>query len=121
MSALPRAPLTLAHSASGRRPQRAESRRLSLTRQQLNAKTFIQAYVAAHGVGPTFGEVMEGLGLASKGGVHRLVNALADRGHVTFVSRSARSLRVVDHHCPNCGCALDAEPIHPADENGAST
>jgi SOS-response transcriptional repressor LexA len=119
----PRAPVSLAivHSASGRRPQAPSAPRLSLTRQQFKAKTFIQGYIAEHGVGPSYDEVMVALGLSSKSGVSRIVNGLADRGHVIWNSRMARSLRVVEHSCPNCGCALDASPILPAAENGASS
>jgi SOS-response transcriptional repressor LexA len=110
----------MANSASGRRPQRRGEFRTSLTRQQLNAKTFIAAFTRDHGVGPIYDEIMVAVGLKSKSGVSRLVQGLADRGHVTWIARSARSLRVVEHSCPNCGCALDAAPLHPVADNGGS-
>jgi SOS-response transcriptional repressor LexA len=47
------------------------------------------------GVSPTFAELRDELGLASKSGVHRLMNGLKERGAVTFLPRSPRSVRVL--------------------------
>lgn len=48
------------------------------------------------GVPPSYAELQEELGIASRGGVHRLLHALKDRGLVTFEFGRARSLRIID-------------------------
>lgn len=48
------------------------------------------------GVPPTFDEIRTDLGLASKSGVHRLLNGLQERGAITYVPGRGRSIRVLD-------------------------
>jgi repressor LexA len=48
------------------------------------------------GVGPTYDELREYMGIASKSGVFRCVNALVERGHLRRFPGRARSLEVVD-------------------------
>lgn len=63
-----------------------------LTSAQKILLDFIRVYRAAHGVTPSFEEMRQGIGLASKSGVHRLVASLEVRGHVLRVPRRARSI-----------------------------
>lgn len=70
----------------------------TLTQRQADCLAFIKDYVAAHdGVGPSFQEIMDGMGLSSKSGVHRLMNALQTRGHVRYLFGRRRSIELVDH------------------------
>lgn len=68
---------------------------LSLTRCQKEALEFIREYCAEHGgVAPSYDEIMSGLGIHSKSGVHRLVTALEQRGHIDRIPGIARSIVV---------------------------
>jgi SOS-response transcriptional repressor LexA len=45
---------------------------------------------------PSFDEMKDALGLHSKSGVHRLVNALEERGYVRRLPNRARALEIVE-------------------------
>jgi SOS-response transcriptional repressor LexA len=45
---------------------------------------------------PSFDEMREALGLASKSGVHRLVNALEERGYIRRMPERARAIELVE-------------------------
>jgi repressor LexA len=69
--------------------------RYGLTPQQRAMLNFIVGFSEANGgVMPSFEEMAEHLGLASKSGVHRLVTALERRGHITRDGRRARAIRL---------------------------
>jgi repressor LexA len=60
------------------------------------ALDFIRGYMAgSNGVAPTYDEIREALGLASKGGVNRLLNELQERGFLTFTANRPRSIQLV--------------------------
>lgn len=67
-----------------------------LTRVQSEALAFIEGYVAEHGYSPSFSEIKEAMGLASKASVNRLMNNLEDRGRIRRISGRARSIEVVE-------------------------
>lgn len=48
------------------------------------------------GVGPSYDELREYMGLSSKSGVFRCINALIERGHLRRMPNRARSLEVVE-------------------------
>lgn len=64
-----------------------------MTKRQHDTLVFIEAFVAAKGYSPSFEEIKNHLGLASKSGVHRLIHGLRDRGLVRM-QRGARSIAV---------------------------
>jgi len=66
------------------------------TAQQSRALAFIRDSLAAHGHAPTLEEIGAALGVRSKGAVHRLVQALVDKGHLTRESSGWRGLRLAD-------------------------
>lgn len=49
------------------------------------------------GVGPSYEELRLHLGLASKSGVHRLVQSLKERGYLNAPANRARAVVVVSH------------------------
>lgn len=51
--------------------------------------------LTVEGVSPSYEQLMERLGLASKSGVHRLVQALKERGVLSDIPGRARSLSIV--------------------------
>lgn len=71
-----------------------------LTPHQAKAKTFIQAYSEANGYSPSYQEITDHLGLASRSGAHRVLTELVDRGHLRRKHRSARSLEVITPRDP---------------------
>ena len=70
---------------------------IGLTKRQHDLLRFIQGFMAEHdGVAPSFDEMKEALGLASKSGVHRLVSALEERGFLRRHYHRARAMEVRD-------------------------
>lgn len=55
----------------------------------------LYAAQAAGGVMPSYAELAERMGLASKSGIHRLVSALADKGLVRVTPGCWRGLKVL--------------------------
>ncbi len=66
------------------------------TAQQSNALAFIRHFLAAHGHAPTLEEIGAALGVRSKGAVHRLVQALVDKGYLAREGSGWRGLRLAD-------------------------
>jgi repressor LexA len=66
-----------------------------LTRKQHELLLFINKRLSEDGVSPSFDEMKEALGLASKSGVHRLVSALEERGFIRRLPHRARALEVL--------------------------
>lgn len=80
-----------------------------LTRKQHELVCFIHDRLADDGVSPSFEEMKEALDLKSKSGVHRLINALVERGYIRRLPNRARALEVI--RMPERGGA--ATPIRP--------
>jgi len=66
-----------------------------LTRKQHELLLFIHKRLSVDGVSPSFDEMKDALGLASKSGVHRLVSALEERGFIRRLAHRARALEVL--------------------------
>lgn len=66
-----------------------------LTRKQHELLSFINDRLVTSGVSPSFEEMKEALALKSKSGVHRLINALEERGFIRRLPNRARALEVV--------------------------
>ena len=66
-----------------------------LTPAQTEVLEFVRQYTGKHGYAPTLEEIGAGLGLRSKGHVHRLVEALIQKGHLVRGSSGWRQLEVV--------------------------
>jgi len=65
-----------------------------LTKKQLELLNFIHDRVRETGIAPSFDEMKDALGLRSKSGVHRLINALDERGFIRRMPHRARALEV---------------------------
>lgn len=69
---------------------------MSLTHMQAQCLAFIESYQAENnGVSPSFEELKDELQLKSKSGVHRLVEALVERGRLTRRPNRARAFEIV--------------------------
>lgn len=68
---------------------------MNLTRRQADLLEFIRAYIADHGIPPSFDEMMDGIGLHSKSSVHRLILAIEERGKIRRIPNRARVIDLV--------------------------
>ena len=69
---------------------------LGLTSRQAECLRFITRYIREHdGIGPSFSELEEALGVSSRSAVHRLLTALEDRGYIRRQFQRARSIEVL--------------------------
>lgn len=66
-----------------------------LTTKQQELLSFIQIRLDEGGVSPSFEEMKEALDLRSKSGIHRLINALEERGFIRRLPNRARALEVL--------------------------
>jgi repressor LexA len=66
-----------------------------LTPKQQLLLSFIQTRLEEGGVSPSFEEMKEALDLRSKSGIHRLINALEERGFIRRLPNRARALEVL--------------------------
>ena len=64
-------------------------------KKQKELLLFIERFIAEHGYGPSYREIMRGCDYTSVATVAVHVNNLINRGHLTKRDRSARSLEVV--------------------------
>jgi repressor LexA len=66
-----------------------------LTRKQHELLLFIDQRLTTTGISPSFEEMKEALGLKSKSGIHRLINALVERQFIRRLPNRARALEVI--------------------------
>jgi len=66
-----------------------------LTRKQHQLLSFIDDYLKRTGTSPSFEEMKDALHARSKGGIHRLITALEERGFLARHHRRARALAVL--------------------------
>lgn len=66
-----------------------------LTLKQRELLVFLTEYLETHEVSPSFDEMREAVGLASKSGIHRLVSALEERGYIKRLANRARAIEIL--------------------------
>ena len=66
-----------------------------LTGKQRELLNFLARYLAENQHSPSFDEMREAVGLASKSGIHRLVTALEERGYIRRLANRARAIEVI--------------------------
>lgn len=66
-----------------------------LTRKQIELLRFINDRLAETGVPPSFDEMKDALDLKSKSGIHRLIEALEERGFIRRLKNRARAIEVI--------------------------
>jgi len=66
-----------------------------LTKKQKNLLLFINKKLRSSGISPSYEEMKESLNLKSKSGIHRLINALEERGFIRRLAHKARALEVI--------------------------
>ncbi|MEC7208703.1 MAG: transcriptional repressor LexA [Pseudomonadota bacterium] len=80
-----------------------------LTGKQHQLLSYLIDYQADKDITPSFDEMRQAVGLASKSGVHRLVSALEERGYIRRLPNRARAIEILRH------------PGSPASADGASS
>ncbi|NVJ99025.1 MAG: transcriptional repressor LexA [Alphaproteobacteria bacterium] len=90
-----------------------------LTSKQHQLLHFIQERLSSSGVSPSFDEMKDALGLKSKSGVHRLINALEERGFIRRMPNRARALEILKS--PDQGPATNTNNVVSAPFGKAST
>ena len=66
-----------------------------MTRKQAELRTYIEKYINKNGYSPSFEEMMTGVNLKSKSGIHRLVEGLVKQGKIKRVKFTRGSVEVV--------------------------
>ncbi len=66
-----------------------------LTQKQKDLLMLIDRRIKSAGVPPSYDEMKDSLGLASKSGIHRLITALEERGFIRRLPNKARALEVI--------------------------
>ena len=66
-----------------------------LTQKQSELLAFT-SHMDKHEVPPSFEEMRDALGLASKSGIHRLVSGLEERGYIRRLANRARAIEIYD-------------------------
>ena len=66
-----------------------------LTSKQRELLIFLTKYLEDNEVSPSFDEMREAVGLASKSGIHRLVSALEERGYIRRLANRARAIEIL--------------------------
>ena len=66
-----------------------------LTQKQSELLSFLKSHMDKHDVPPSFEEMRDALGLASKSGIHRLVSGLEERGFIRRLANRARAIEIL--------------------------
>lgn len=82
------------------------------SKKQRELLGFIDGFIAGHGYGPSYREIMRALNYKSVSTVAVHVNGLISKGHLLKHDRSARSLEVVNQPVGT----VSAKPVSAAEE-----
>jgi repressor LexA len=88
-----------------------------LTAKQRELLLLIDDRLKTGGIGPSFDEMRDALGLKSKSGVHRLISALEERGFIRRLPNRARALEVLKLPEAGAPAALTNRPVIAAPAN----
>ena len=79
-----------------------------LTGKQHQLLSYLIDYQADKDITPSFDEMRQAVGLASKSGIHRLVSALEERGYIRRLPNRARAIEILRH--PGSPASADGPP-----------
>jgi len=66
-----------------------------LTPRQNDCWVFLAKYTEEHGYAPSFEEMADALNVASKSNIHRLLDALEERGFIRRLRHRSRAIEVL--------------------------
>ena len=87
-----------------------------LTKKQNELLIFIQQNIRETGIAPSYEEMKEALDLRSKSGIHRLINALEERGFIRRLAHRARAIEII--RFPNASTINSVSKFKPKIING---
>ncbi|MGB1182926.1 MAG: transcriptional repressor LexA [Candidatus Puniceispirillaceae bacterium] len=82
-----------------------------LTEKQHQLLSFLIEHQAEHDISPSFDEMREAVGLASKSGIHRLISGLQERGYIRKLANRARAIEILRH--PGAATLPESNVISP--------
>ena len=87
-----------------------------LTKAQKKTEQFIRSYILAHNISPTIAEIASGIGIKSRGVVHRYLKALETEGVIRCLPKRHRNIELVTspsahHELRVLGTIAAGEPI----------
>lgn len=97
-----------------------------LTKKQKQLLVFINERVKTGEIAPSFEEMKHALGLKSKSGIHRLINALEERGFIRRLPHKARAIEVIKMP-PNAAdndikvLNFPSKPLHPTTQQATQS
>ena len=83
-----------------------------LTEKQHQLLSFLIEHQAENDISPSFDEMREAVGLASKSGIHRLISGLQERGYIRKLANRARAIEILRH--PGATTPPESNVISPA-------
>ena len=85
-----------------------------LTIKQRELLNFLQDYEHKHQASPSFDEMRQAIGLASKSGIHRLISGLEERGFIRRLAHRARAVEIIrnENTALETNYKTDANIIH---------
>jgi len=72
-----------------------------LTQKQLELLKYINQRITENGIPPSYDEMKQAVNLHSKSGIHRLINALEERGFIRRLPNRARALEILKYPSNN--------------------
>ena len=72
-----------------------------LTEKQFELLKYIHQRVTENGISPSYDEMKVAVNPHSKSGIHRLINALEERGYIRRLPNRARALEILKHPFDN--------------------
>lgn len=79
---------------------------ISLTPTQSKLLVYIEKTLTTTGVAPSYDEMREHMGLASKSNIHRIIGELVQRGRLRVMRKHRRAMEIVEQKCRHCGKEL---------------
>lgn len=80
---------------------------IDLKPREQKVLVFLRSEMEAHGVCPSYREIMAATGIGSKSGVCYVMDTLAWRGFIRRIAGRARGVELCqtpDYHLPDCSC-----------------
>lgn len=69
---------------------------MGLTKSQADVLNALRT-LTVDGIAPSFDEIKDRVGLASKSAVHRILGRLEDRGYIRRLYHKARAIELIEH------------------------
>lgn len=82
-----------------------------MTKNELNVLKFIEDYISKEGVSPSFAEIQEHFGWASKGSVQNYIKQLTEKGLLKKAPNQKRSLEIIKSDTNDLGNSIFQDSV----------